>query len=159
MLPFCKVVLCAQKPFPPDYPAQPTTIGEHIKRRRYELRMTQQQVAEFFGIAHSTISGWESNATVPNIILAPKVSQFLCYVHHDNHSTMTAGDRIRAARKILGLTLEEAAKQFGVCKDTFTAWEYGRVAPRKRNMNSLNQFMDSAFHTDMIGEYRGSREN
>ena len=44
-LPFCHVALQAPKPISPNYPKKLETFGEHIRKRRLELRLLQSDVA------------------------------------------------------------------------------------------------------------------
>lgn len=37
------------------------TIGRKIKRKRLEIELTQEQLAEKVGVATSTICNWENN--------------------------------------------------------------------------------------------------
>jgi DNA-binding transcriptional regulator YiaG len=40
-------------------PAQPETLGEHIKRRRLNLHLLQRQVAAQLGVNLETLKNWE----------------------------------------------------------------------------------------------------
>lgn len=42
------------------------TLGEVIKRRRTECRMTQEFVAEALGVSRQAVSKWESGASDPS---------------------------------------------------------------------------------------------
>jgi len=43
-----------------DYPANPKTIGEHIRKRRMDLGLMQREVAKIIGVTESTIWNWEN---------------------------------------------------------------------------------------------------
>lgn len=42
------------------YPANPKTIGEHIRKRRMDLGLMQKEVAGIIGVTESTIWNWEN---------------------------------------------------------------------------------------------------
>jgi DNA-binding XRE family transcriptional regulator len=53
-------------------------IGEHVKRKRLELGMDQEDVATFLGIDIHTLIAWE-HGTVPLKRQTPKIVEFLGY--------------------------------------------------------------------------------
>ena len=61
------------------------------------------------------------------------------------------GDRIRAARKKLGLYQHQVAKRLHVTEGTLVAWEAGYRQPSKVNIRQLKQF----FGADFLGPYPG----
>ena len=50
-------------------------IGENIKSLRLERGMTQTQLAEILFLSQDTISLWECNKSLPDIISLIKLSQ------------------------------------------------------------------------------------
>nr|WP_309099101.1 helix-turn-helix domain-containing protein [Fredinandcohnia onubensis] len=42
------------------------TLGERIKKKRKDLKLTQKELAKLLGIDHTTISKWESNIYEPD---------------------------------------------------------------------------------------------
>ncbi len=48
-------------------------IAAHIRERRYELQLTQQQVAERAGTSHSFISKLESGVHIPTIPVLTRI--------------------------------------------------------------------------------------
>jgi hypothetical protein len=43
------------KPMPASYPSMPTTIGEHIKKKRMDLKLLQSEVAVIFKVSSDCI--------------------------------------------------------------------------------------------------------
>ena len=41
------------------YPANPETIGEHIRKKRIDLGLMQKEVAGIIGVTESSIWNWE----------------------------------------------------------------------------------------------------
>lgn len=54
-----------------------STLGERLKRARKEKGLTQQQVANYLGIAKSTYCGYESNFRKPDVLTIQRVSSIL----------------------------------------------------------------------------------
>jgi DNA-binding XRE family transcriptional regulator len=78
-LPFCNVSLKAKRPAPPGYPADPATLGEHLKKRRLDLKLFQKDVARMIGVDETSIWNWENNQSRPVARLTPKIWEFLGY--------------------------------------------------------------------------------
>lgn len=52
-------------------------IGRQIKKRRTELKMTQEELSKKLNVARSTISNWESERNYPDIQLIVSISEIL----------------------------------------------------------------------------------
>ena len=48
-------------------PAEPQTIGDHIRRRRLARKMLQREFAEQLGVTESCVFNWEANTAKPEI--------------------------------------------------------------------------------------------
>lgn len=155
MLPFCRVVLHAQKPLSDTHPRELKTIGDHIRKRRLDLKLRQEEVAGLFGVSREAVSDWEAGQTSPRVSIMPKVIGFLGYAPFDDPTRMSDGDRIRTARKLLGLTRERAAEHLGVTATSISLWENGRIAPAKRNRRMLDALVASASHVGETAEAPG----
>ncbi|MCL5104880.1 MAG: transcriptional regulator [Armatimonadetes bacterium] len=143
-LPFCHIVLHAQKPLPAGYPKEVRTIGDHIKKARLERRLPRAGAAKVLGVSMDSIKNWEANITLPSVKLMPKVIEFLGYVPCCNIDSLSEGDRIRTCRKILGLRIREAAEHLGVSMSTLSSWENGRDVKRVGHTNALDRFISAA---------------
>ena len=51
-------------------------IGETIINMRKEKALTQEQLAEIFGVSDAAVSKWETGAAYPDITLLPKIAEF-----------------------------------------------------------------------------------
>ena len=49
------------------------------------------------------------------------------------------GDRLRAARKVLGISQEDAAHLIGVSFKTYNSWENGHSEPRDKNWRRIEE--------------------
>ena len=55
----------------------PRTIGEHMKKRRLELGLEQEQVASLVGVTWLSVSNWERAVYRPSKRPMPKIIAFL----------------------------------------------------------------------------------
>lgn len=51
-------------------------FGENLKRLRKEKELTQETLAEFFGVSFQAVSKWERGETYPDITILPVISSF-----------------------------------------------------------------------------------
>ena len=51
-------------------------FGENLKRLRKEKELTQETLAEIFGVSFQTISKWERGETYPDITMLPVISSY-----------------------------------------------------------------------------------
>lgn len=54
-----------------------STLGEKISAARKEHGYTQEEFAELLGVTSQAVSKWENNASCPDIMLLPRISQLL----------------------------------------------------------------------------------
>lgn len=112
------------------------TIGDRIKHRRKELKLTQRELADKLGYKdHTTITRIE-NGKVD--LVQSKIVEFaralgctpgyLMGWEDDNNKTFTndIGNRIRKAREDRGMTIDELADMAGITIDYAYAIESGR---------------------------------
>ena len=78
LLQFVPITLKASKPNETDF--EPQTLGEHVRKRRLELTLTQKQAAERLGVNPWTVLNWEKDHTEPPIESMPAIIRFLDYV-------------------------------------------------------------------------------
>ena len=52
-------------------------IGKSIKQKRLEKGMTQSQLAKSIGVTHASISFWENNVNIPNVLDCWKMADAL----------------------------------------------------------------------------------
>ena len=51
-------------------------ISENIRKYRKEAGLTQEQLAERFGVSFQAVSRWENGTTYPDIELLPAIAEF-----------------------------------------------------------------------------------
>ena len=119
---------------PKPFPDSPHTLGEHLKKRRLELGLTQVQVSERLHISSATVLNWEADRTPPAVGHGPAILAFLGYDPAPEPETLT--ERMRALRRANGWTIARAARHLKVDPGTWGEWERtGRIAwPRYRSL-------------------------
>jgi DNA-binding transcriptional regulator YiaG len=61
------------------YPQQPRHIGEHIKKRRFDLKMPAHECQRILGVDKGTLSDWEHGVHKPCQKYSAKIIKFLGY--------------------------------------------------------------------------------
>ena len=61
------------------YPATPTTLGEHLRKKRIDLSLSMTQLAKLlgFGISDTAIEKWEKNQNRPTESHRRRIIEFL----------------------------------------------------------------------------------
>jgi site-specific DNA recombinase len=141
-LPFCHISLKGQRPLPQAYPRELKTLGDHLRKRRLDLKLLQKEVAQKVGVDEATIYNWENNRSSPELHYIPKVIEFLGYVPFDGQPK-TLGERIVLYRRLHGITQEVLAHSLGVDPTTLARWERNESTPLKKHLEKLNVSLGS----------------
>jgi transcriptional regulator with XRE-family HTH domain len=136
VLPFCHISLKGQKPLPKAYPRELKTVGDHLRKRRLDLKLLQKQVALILGVEEATIWNWENNHSSPNLHYIPRIIKFLGYVPFDNQAK-TLGEEIGHYRRLLGITQKELAKPLGIDPGTLARWERSKGKPLQTHLEKV----------------------
>ncbi len=133
MLSFCTAVRKRLKPLP--YPREPKTLGDHMKKRRYDLHLFQKQVACRLKVNEWTIVNWENHKIIPEVRYLPRIIEFLGFDPFPPPHTF--GERIVTKRRVLGLS----RKRLGVDEGALARWERGAVLPRGKQCRRMQKFL------------------
>jgi len=117
-LAFTKV---AKMPYKKLIPANPQTLGDHIKRKRLQLRLLQKEVAEKIGVSEDSITGWENGRSVPQIHLYPAIIVLLGYYPFEKDITTVSG-QIEFVRFNNGWSYERRAMAFSANATAVLDW-------------------------------------
>ncbi len=139
-VPFCHSTLRAMKCPHPRYPKELRTIGDYLRKRRLDLKLTQIEVAQRIGASEWTIINWELNRTTPMLHFVPKIIEFLGYNPHET-KIESLGARIKSARMLLGLDQRKLSRVLGVDPTTVLRWEQGKGMPSKKLRVVLESFL------------------
>lgn len=58
---------------------EPETLGEHLRRKRVDMGMTNVQLAQILGVTYQTVEKWEHNRVLIGPKSRVKVLAFLGY--------------------------------------------------------------------------------
>lgn len=130
-LPILRFETESVKPMDSSYPKDPTSIGEHIRKKRIELKLFQKDLVDLFGVSEDFITYWENNRSTPQIHYYPALIRFLGYCPFELDLTTFEG-RIKAYRYLHGLSRKHFAKLMAVDPQTIVNWENGRGKRSKR---------------------------
>ncbi len=126
-------------------PLEPRTIGDHIRKRRLELKLFLRDVAGRIGVTQSCLVNWEANATRPEIRYMPAIIEFLGYNPASEGKSWS--ERLVRCRTGLGLTQREAADRIGVDQGTLARWERGEKEPWGKFVSLVERFLDQKHAT------------
>ncbi|MEN6383817.1 MAG: helix-turn-helix transcriptional regulator [Phycisphaerales bacterium] len=91
--------------FAPSYPSSRPliTLGDHILKKRLDLRLEQKQVAKIIGTDKCSIANWEHNRSEPRTRYLPKIIDFLGYTPKDLFTANTLPRKFALTVKFTGL--------------------------------------------------------
>jgi transcriptional regulator with XRE-family HTH domain len=136
-LPFVRIRLVAPRPKP--CPEHPQTLGEHIKKRRFECGLTQRQTAAQLGVNASTILNWETGRYEPPVRSMPAIFRFLGY--YPFAEAQSIGERLLRKRREGGWSICEAARHLGVDPTAWGNWESGELILLRVHRTRLARFL------------------
>jgi transcriptional regulator with XRE-family HTH domain len=118
----------------------PRTLGEHVRRHRLELKLSQREAASQLGVNPWTVLNWEKGHTEPPIAALPAIVRFLGYDPLPEPRSLP--ERLLAKRRAMGWSIKEAARRLRIDEGTWAAWETGRVVPWRRYGKPLDAFLN-----------------
>jgi transcriptional regulator with XRE-family HTH domain len=124
----------------PTCPVQPSSVGEHLRKKRLDISLSQADVAKRLRVNEASVWNWENNRSCPSIRLMPRVIDFLGYVPDDSKPE-SLGQRIIAFRRLRGLTQKELARRLDVDPSTLARWERNERCPSKGLLERLRRLM------------------
>ena len=125
------------------YPKILNSIGDHIRKRRLDLKLCQKDVAGILKVDDMTIVCWEKNRNTPCTSQIPKIIEFLGYIPYNSKDCTDLKDKLQYFRKLAGLSQEKLADLLQVDESTVASWERGEHKPSKTLLNKLNKFFCS----------------
>lgn len=146
--PFRHLRLIAPLPPKEGYPRELRHLGDHLKKRRLDLGLRQHEVAGQLGINRRTYENWEAGKHEPEVRYWPGVVAFLEYDPAPPLSLgVDIGERLRAARRVRGLSQEALARLLGIDESTVQQWEAGkqRVRRERRVVRAVEEFLRSVW--------------
>ena len=118
-LPCLPVTLKCLKPKETDF--EPHTLGEHIRKRRLELGLTQKDAAKQLDCCWSALLNWEKGKRQPSMKSIPAIIAFLDYDPSPKPTNLS--QQLAAVRREMGWSIKHAAARLGVDPGTWGRWE------------------------------------
>lgn len=79
MFPCIPIRLIAKRPPPLGYPKDLKTLGDHLRKKRLDLELSQKEMAAQLRVSVGTLYNWEKPLTSPQQRLIPRIHDFLGY--------------------------------------------------------------------------------
>lgn len=130
---------CITASKPQHVSSKPKTLGEHLRKRRWEGKWQQKEVALRLGVNQWTLIGWETDRSMPSVRMFPKILDFLKYDPFPE--PVTLGERIVAKRRSLGIARKRLAWALGVDENALQAWEGDQKLPAGEHRNAIKWFL------------------
>lgn len=133
-MPFCHLRLRAEKPRDSRYPKVLHSLGDHLRKRRLDLRLSQRQLAARIGADEAAVNNWEKGNTSPSLRFIAPIFAFVGYDPSPKATGGSVGSRVAARRRILGVSRRRLAAELGIDESTIARWERGKggVRPSRR---------------------------
>jgi transcriptional regulator with XRE-family HTH domain len=123
---------------PKERACEPQTLGEHLKKRRRLLGLSQKRAGDRLKVSGLTVLNWEKGRTEPPYESIAAIIGFLGYDPFPGAATLS--ELLRATRRIMGWSIKEAARHLGVDAGTWAQWERTGI-PWKRNQLMVRTFL------------------
>jgi transcriptional regulator with XRE-family HTH domain len=123
-----------------DSDFEPQTLGEHIRKRRLELKLTLKEAAKLLGSDECSIINWEKGRTVPKVYRLPAIIRFLGYSPLPESRTIS--ERLLAKRLEQGWSRKLAARHLGIDVSTLRDWEQGKVILFRKHRRLVAEALD-----------------
>jgi transcriptional regulator with XRE-family HTH domain len=124
-------------------------VGDHIRRRRLDLGLTQRTLARQLGVREETVHLWETGRARPLPRHFGRIVRFLGFDPEPGGSDLAG--RIRTRRRAEGLTQAELAARLGTDEGTIVDLEH-----RRRRVSGRVRALANAFMEDLDGSTRGA---
>ena len=125
---------------PISYPKKPKTVGEHMRKKRMELKLLQSDLAKILGVSPECVTYWENNRSKPQIQHFPAIHLFLGYSLVKFNEEKFEG-RLKAYRWQNGLSYKRLGGMLGVNASTVASWEKGESVPSANNLKELESLL------------------
>ena len=119
------------------YPASPTSVGEHIRKRRLDLKLFQIDAARRIGCNEMSVVNWENRHTQPALSHMAGIVEFLGF------DPLPEGDdfagKLLHHRKLRGISQKQFAAQIGIDPGTLGRWERGECQPDEKLLRKVRK--------------------
>jgi transcriptional regulator with XRE-family HTH domain len=137
-LPFARVSLKSLISKPYDF--EPISVGDHIRKKRLQLGLFQWEAAQQLGVHPLTVLNWEKGRTEPPVKVMPAIFRFLGYDPFPIPQTLS--ERLLAKRRVMGLSISDAAELAGIDPGTWGRWERGGTILYRQHCVRIAKILD-----------------
>jgi transcriptional regulator with XRE-family HTH domain len=120
------------------YPAQLSSLGDHLRKRRLDIGLLQSEVAAHIGVTADCVGDWETGRNTPDAPLVPSIMDFLGYCPYEPPKAF--GHWLKMAREGVGLSQAALERDLGIAKGNVSQWERGETRPFRRSLIRLRKF-------------------
>ncbi len=113
----------------PAYPKTIVTLGDHLRKKRLDLKLEQKDVAKLLKITPDSIYLWENNRVEPKVDSYPTIVNFLGYCPFEPLTDF--GQKLKRHRIYSGLSLGQFAKILVIDPGTLRNLEAGGRTTKK----------------------------
>jgi len=144
LLPFCHIALKIKKPQSDSrYPKTINTLGDHVRRKRLDMGITQMKASEMMGVSYGSLREWERNKYQPWGCSLLKVYAFLGYCPWRPVDTLPK--KLTLWRESLGLTRKQLSARVEIQRSTIARWERGASRPWNKSLKKLMAYFSKEF--------------
>jgi DNA-binding XRE family transcriptional regulator len=133
-LPFCRSTVKSKRR-DPRCPSVLNTLGDHLRKRFYDLDIQQKQAARLIAASEGSLIRWVKGCVAPTLPFWPRLIRFLGY------DPRPASDGIGATlirwRQGRGLNQKGLAKLLLVDPSTLARWERGERQPTGKFLDKV----------------------
>jgi len=145
---------------------EPATLGEHLRKKRFQAGLRQAEIANKLGVSARTLSLWECDRIYPAWAFQPRLIAYLGYdpftenglklakgnetsgvANFAEEHPKTIGKKIRQFRLKSRKTRQQLAAEWGVSAKTLWGWEADRRQPSalfRKRIAGLNHLLQPA---------------
>ncbi len=105
-----------------SYPKSLRTIGDHLRKRRLDLKLLQKAVAKILEVDPMTVCNWENNLTQPKLHFLPRIIRLIGYDPFSPKSNAVS-EMLLLYRKSSGIAQKKLALQIGIDPTTLSRVE------------------------------------
>jgi DNA-binding transcriptional regulator YiaG len=103
-------------------------VGDHVRARRLDLRLTQAEAAEYIGVSEAAVYEWEKYGRSPSSRHWPAIIAWLGYYPCGE---TTLAEKLVAYRRQHGLSQGELALYLSVDEGAVRKWEQRQELKRR----------------------------
>jgi len=122
MLPIWKSIeIRTQLPKPKDYPFEVTNLGDAIKKKRMDLKLSKVELGQVLNVTPESIGFYERNEKKPLLHILKRILDWLGYIPPLGADRNTIGGQLYIYRIQKGLTQKEVARRLRI--DNTVIWK------------------------------------